>query len=100
MAQIARIKMHRVIVSVCLVGLQAAGATAQTTEAGPRLIPVAGIQVRIWTAAINQRKPGTPVIALEAGAGAQLETWTPIFNELAKLGPVVAYDRLFDRANK
>ena len=91
----ARIKMRRIIFfSVCIVALQAAQARSQAADPGPRLITVAGVQMRVWTAGIDQRKPGTPVIALEAGAGAQLETWTPIFNELAKLGPVVAYDRL------
>lgn len=30
---------------------------------------------------------------LEAGAGATLETWNPVFDELAKLAPVIAYDR-------
>ena len=31
---------------------------------------------------------------LEAGSGAGLDTWKPIFNDVAKIAPVIAYDRL------
>jgi len=50
--------------------------------------------MRVQAEGIEQRKPGQPVIALEAGSGADLETWKPIFDEIAKLAPVIAYDRL------
>ena len=64
------------------------------SEAQPRMITASGAQVRVWTAGLEQRRAGEPIIALEAGSGAGLDTWTPIFNDLAKVGPVVAYDRL------
>ena len=87
--------MHRIIfLSIFIVALHATPAGGQTPDAAPRLITVGGVQMRVWTAAIDRRKPGQPVILLEAGSGAVLETWTPVFNEVAKLGPVIAYDRL------
>lgn len=59
-----------------------------------RMITVEGIQVRVWTSGLESRQAGRPVIALEAGSGATLDTWKPVFADLAKLGPVIAYDRL------
>ena len=65
----------------------------QADVSSMRMLPVEGVQMRVWTAGIEQRKPGQPVVVLEAGAGADLETWKPIFPEVSRIGPVVAYDR-------
>jgi pimeloyl-ACP methyl ester carboxylesterase len=70
-----------------------AAVPAQTQPAAPRLITVEGVQTRVWTAGIEQRKPGQPVIVLEAGSGADLDTWKAMFADIARAGPVVAYDR-------
>jgi alpha-beta hydrolase superfamily lysophospholipase len=67
---------------------------ATPSSAQPRLVTIAGSEMRVWTQGIEQRRPGQPVMALEAGSGADLDTWKPVFDEIAKLGPVVAYDRL------
>jgi len=66
---------------------------AQTDAAAPRMIKVDGVDVRVRTSGLERRAPGQPVLLLEAGSGATLETWNPVFDELARLGPVVAYDR-------
>ena len=66
---------------------------AQGTDA-PRLVTITDLQMRVWSAGIDQRKAGAPVIALEAGSGADLDTWKPVFDDLARLAPVIAYDRL------
>jgi pimeloyl-ACP methyl ester carboxylesterase len=58
------------------------------------MIQVGGVQVRVATAGLQQRKPGRPVVILEAGSGADLETWKPVFADIARLAPVIAYDRL------
>jgi pimeloyl-ACP methyl ester carboxylesterase len=58
-----------------------------------RMVSVEGIQMRVWTAGLDQRKAGQTVVVLEAGSGANLETWKPIFADVARLAPVVAYDR-------
>lgn len=49
--------------------------------------------MRVWTAGLEQRQPGQPVIVLEAGSDATVESWKPNFSDLAQLAPVVAYDR-------
>jgi pimeloyl-ACP methyl ester carboxylesterase len=49
--------------------------------------------MRFASAGLKDRKPGQPVLVLEAGAGAGLDTWQPVFAQLAALSPVIAYDR-------
>lgn len=49
--------------------------------------------MRIWTAGLDGRKPGQPVVILESGAGAGLEHFKPIFAQIAQRAPVFAYDR-------
>lgn len=49
--------------------------------------------MRVWTAGIEQRQSGRPVVILESGAGEGLDTWKPVFAEIARVAPVVAYDR-------
>lgn len=58
-----------------------------------RMLTVDGIPTRVLTAGLDERRPGQPVIVLEAGGGADLETWRPILAGAARLAPVVAYDR-------
>jgi pimeloyl-ACP methyl ester carboxylesterase len=78
-----------VVISLLMIG----NAFAQPAPT-PRMIAVDGVQVRVWTSGLDRRVAGQPVIALEAGSGAGLDTWQPVFGELAKIGPVIAYDRL------
>jgi pimeloyl-ACP methyl ester carboxylesterase len=59
----------------------------------PRLVDVDGGSMRVWAAGIEQRKTGSPVVVLEAGAGEGLDTWKPVFAEIARVAPVIAYDR-------
>ena len=68
-------------------------ARAQTEPLPTRMISVEGVQMRVLTAGLNERRPGQPVVVLEAGADTDLETWKPILPETARLAPVVAYDR-------
>lgn len=68
-------------------------AHAQTEPLLTRMVDVEGVQRRVLTAGLSERRPGQPVIVLEAGADADLETWRPIFPETARLVPVAAYDR-------
>ena len=67
--------------------------SAQVNAPPTRMISVEGVQMRVWTAGLEQRKPDQPVIVLEAGAGAVLDTWKPIFADVSRIGPVIAYDR-------
>ena len=70
-------------------------AIAQTAPIPARMISVEGRAMRIWTAGLEQRKAGQPVVILETGAldGDHLETWRPVFPEIARLAPVLAYER-------
>jgi len=81
---------------VCIVSAILARPSASLAQAGApstRMLGVDGAQMRVLTAGIERRKPGEPVIILEAGAGADLETWKPILPDVSRVGPVIAYDR-------
>jgi pimeloyl-ACP methyl ester carboxylesterase len=77
------------------VGLAACATAAhsQTASLATRMIAVDGLQMRVATAGLEQRKAGGPVVVLEAGSDAVLETWEPVFADISKRAPVVAYDR-------
>ena len=68
-------------------------AGAQTASADIRIVDVDGHKTRVWTAGLHSRGAGQPVVILEAGAGEGLDTWKPAFAEIARVAPVVAYDR-------
>lgn len=57
------------------------------------MVDVDGRAMRVQTVGLETRKPGQPVIVLEAGATIGLDTWAPILDKVAALAPVVAYDR-------
>ena len=72
---------------VCLVYAmiaQPSASAAQADARSPRMLAVDGLQTRVWTVGIEGRKPGQPVIVLEAGAGADLETWKPVFLRMSR----------------
>ena len=67
---------------------------AQAPVPPSQMVNVEGRAMRVAVAGLEQRKLGQPVIVLEAGAGETgIETWSPVFAELARVAPVVAYDR-------
>jgi pimeloyl-ACP methyl ester carboxylesterase len=49
--------------------------------------------MRVASAGLEARQPGQPVVVFESGAGDGLESWRPVFEDVARLAPVVAYDR-------
>jgi pimeloyl-ACP methyl ester carboxylesterase len=71
----------------------AAWLTATQLQPPPRMVTVESIPMRVWTSGLDQRKPGQPIVVLEAGSDADVETWRPIFSGVAQLAPVIAYDR-------
>jgi len=75
----------------------AADASAQTEPLPTQMITLEGRAMRIWTAGIAQRKPGPPAVILETGAGEPgtfpLDAWRPVFPEIARIAPVLAYER-------
>jgi pimeloyl-ACP methyl ester carboxylesterase len=58
-----------------------------------RMVELDGVSLRVRTAGLDRRRAGQPVVIFESGGGSPLETWDPIFADVAKLGPLVAYDR-------
>jgi pimeloyl-ACP methyl ester carboxylesterase len=67
---------------------------AQTSAPATEMVSVDGRRMRVAVAGLQQRRPGQPVIILEAGAGETgIEPWTPVFADLARVAPVLAYDR-------
>jgi hypothetical protein len=78
-------------------GVALALALACTTAAEPaqdtKLVNVKGRSLRVWTAGLDRRAPGQPVLILEAGAGEGLDEWMPAVDYLTPLAPVIAYDR-------
>ena len=68
-------------------------AGAQSGSQSTRHISVEGKAMRVWTAGLETRTPGQPVIVLESGAGVGLDHWKPIFTQMAALAPVFGYDR-------
>ncbi|MGE3404272.1 MAG: alpha/beta fold hydrolase [Vicinamibacterales bacterium] len=66
---------------------------AHAQDLPTRSVDVDGRPMRVWTAGLESRRAGQPVIVLEPGAGAGLESWTPVFDRLATVAPVIAYDR-------
>jgi pimeloyl-ACP methyl ester carboxylesterase len=49
--------------------------------------------VRVQFSGLDSRRPGSPVVVFEAGAGNALEVWTNVLPHVAAVAPVVAYDR-------
>lgn len=55
--------------------------------------------MRVVTAGLDRRGPGQPVVVLESGAPdptpgfSSLATWKALLPELARIGPVIAYER-------
>lgn len=56
-------------------------------------VRVNGKSMRIVKSVASERRPGEPVLVLEAGANSASGAWRPVMNRLAQLAPVVAYDR-------
>ena len=72
----------------------ACAALLQDAPLATQMVNVEGRAMRVAVAGLDQRKPSQPVIVLEAGAGENgIEPWTPVFAALARVAPVVAYDR-------
>ena len=66
---------------------------AQNSLPPTRTVSVDGKAMRIWTAGLESRKPGQPVIILESGGGGGLDHFKPIFGQVGAHAPVFAYDR-------
>ena len=85
---------RRAVCAGVMILVAATGAYAQVSAPATQMVDVEGRAMRVAVAGLQQRKPGQPVVILETGAGETgIEPWTPVFAALARVAPVVAYDR-------
>jgi pimeloyl-ACP methyl ester carboxylesterase len=56
-------------------------------------LAVKGRSMHLSSSGLEFRRPGQPVIVLEAGAPGTMEMWRSVFSEISRLAPVMAYDR-------
>jgi pimeloyl-ACP methyl ester carboxylesterase len=61
------------------------------TSASDRIVDAAGLKLHIQCD--GNRKPGAPLVLLEAGAGNSAKTWRDVFAPIAQIARVCAYDR-------
>jgi pimeloyl-ACP methyl ester carboxylesterase len=75
--------------------LAGSGAEAQQNPGlpGVKTIDLDGRAVRVQAIGLESRRPGSPVVVFEAGASNSLDVWRPILPLVARMAPVVAYDR-------
>ena len=66
---------------------------AQDRPLSTQMIQVNGRNMRIQTGGLEQRRAGQPVVILESGLGSTSGAWKPVLSDIARLGPVLAYDR-------
>lgn len=73
-----------------VLALAAAFATADAARVD-RMIDAAGVALHIVCA--GERRPGAPLVVLEAGAGNSAATWNDVIGPIAQSARVCAYDR-------
>jgi uncharacterized protein (TIGR03067 family) len=71
----------------------AAPVLAQAPAAPYRMVDVGGTSTRVLALGLDRRTAGQPVVILMAGFGDSLESWGDWPAAVAKVAPVVAYDR-------
>jgi pimeloyl-ACP methyl ester carboxylesterase len=69
--------------------------TSSAQESAPKTLDVSvnGRLMHVWTGELESRKPGQPVVILEAGGQGTVDAWRAILPAIGRLAPVIAYDR-------
>ena len=84
----------RIAIAGCVIALSISAVQGQqAVTPDVRTVTVNGRAMRAAVAGLDRRAAGEPVLVLEAGAGAGLDEWSPAIPDLARLAPVIAYDR-------
>lgn len=63
------------------------------SRAQSEFVNVDGYLMHVETVGVDERKPGQPVIIFENPSLGTIRDWDSIFYEVAKVGPVIRYDR-------
>ena len=58
-----------------------------------RTVNMGGRKFNIFTAGIEKRSAGDPVVIFESGMGVDLQNWNKIMGRVSEFAPVFAYDR-------
>ena len=58
-----------------------------------RMVTVDGRPMRVHIEGLDRRAPGAPIVVFESGAMNSLDVWRRVLGPVARLAPVVAYDR-------
>ena len=84
---------HRIVAVTGIVAFGLSSLSVQAQLPVTHMVDADGGTMRVRSAGLESRRPDQPILVMEAGAGATLETWDVAFPELARLGPIIAYDR-------
>jgi pimeloyl-ACP methyl ester carboxylesterase len=76
------------IAAAAALGAQSPGRTSRV-----ELVDVNGHVMRVQVTGLETRRPGEPVVVLEAGATNSFQVWSNVVTPIAEFAPVVAYDR-------
>lgn len=88
-----RTNTWHVLAACVLLASSTAYAQQPPVLSGIRTIKLDGRAVRVQTIGLEGRRPGSPVVVFEAGAGNPLDVWRGIVPQVAPMAPIVAYDR-------
>ena len=81
------------VLALVMVSSTPAIAQSTTDSARTTIVVLDGRPVRVQAAGLERRKPGSPVVVIEAGAANSLDSWRAVLPHVATVAPVVAYDR-------
>lgn len=88
------LRISFLIFIIVLQWLLAGSVHAQAGDAaGVRMVEVDGLRMRVQAIGLENRRPGAPVVIFEAGATNSLQAWSRVIPEVARMAPVVSYDR-------
>jgi pimeloyl-ACP methyl ester carboxylesterase len=86
--------IHNIVLKSLVFGVVTLIASpAFSQPASPQIVDVDGRPMRVLTSGLAARRSGQAVVILEAGAGEGLDNWRPAFADIARVAPVIAYDR-------
>lgn len=57
------------------------------------VVDVDGIGVHVVSAGLARRTAGEPIVIFESGGSASLQTWDSVLPAIARIAPILAYDR-------
>ena len=87
----SRLPLMLLVASLALVSTLTSTLAGQ--PAATRTVTVDGRPMRVHVEGLDRRAPGAPVVVFESGAMNSLDVWGPILGRVARMAPVVAYDR-------